>query len=323
MPARRRSPIGMPEPVSLPDSFAYCRRTARSAARNFYYGFRLLPAEKRDALCALYTFMRGVDDISDEPGDIAAKTRGLAQCRAQMDRALAGEFDDDPVWPAFREVMTRYQIPTRYLHDLISGAEMDLTVSRYETWDRLREYCYRVAGTVGLCCLYVFGFSDPRAPELAETLGVAFQLTNILRDLRQDHHLGRIYLPEEDQVRFQVRGGDLGQELSVASVTELVHFESERAWQLYAQGWPLISLVHEDSRAALWALARIYSGILEKIEVRDYNVLADPVARLTTSEKIWILVQAKLGWRGSDNVPRKRDGDRRRAGGPFLGRRAS
>ncbi len=321
----------MPEPVLLSDSFAYCRRTARTAARNFYYGFRLLPAEKRDALCALYTFMRGVDDISDEPGDIAAKTRGLAQCRAQMDRVLAGEFDSDPVWPAFREVMTRYQIPIRYLHDLISGAEMDLTVSRYETFDRLREYCYRVAGTVGLCCLHVFGFSDPQAPELAETLGIAFQLTNILRDLRKDYQMGRIYLPEEDLARFQVRGEDMGQDLDQASengrpsanVVDLVRFESERAWQLYADGWPLISLVDQDSRAALWALARIYSGILEKIEIRDYNVLAAPVARLSTTEKIWILMQAKLGWRGSDNVPRKRDGDRRRAGGSFLGRRAS
>ncbi len=321
----------MPEPVLLSDSFAYCRRTARTAARNFYYGFRLLPAEKRDALCALYTFMRGVDDISDEPGDLAAKTRGLAKCRAQMDRALAGEFDSDPVWPAFREVMARYQIPARYLHDLISGAEMDLTVSRYETFDRLREYCYRVAGTVGRCCLHVFGFSDPQAPELAETLGIAFQLTNILRDLRKDYQMGRIYLPEEDLARFQVRGEDLGRasdhalekDRAGANVLNLVRFESERAWQLYADGWPLISLVHEDSRAALWALARIYSGILEKIEIRDYNVLAAPVARLSTTEKIWILMQAKLGWRGSDNVPRKRDGDRRRAGGSFLGRRAS
>jgi phytoene synthase len=317
----------MPEADLLSDSFAYCRRTARSAARNFYYGFRLLPAAKRDALCALYTFMRGVDDISDEPGDIAAKTRGLAQCRAQMDRALAGEYDNDPVWPAFREVMSRYQIPTRYLHDLISGAEMDLTVSRYETFDRLREYCYRVAGTVGLCCLHVFGFSDPQAPELAETLGIAFQLTNILRDLRKDYDLGRIYLPEEDLARFQVHGEDLGRDLDDkrggANVVNLVRFESERAWGLYAEGWPLISLVHEDSRAALWALARIYSGILEKIEIRDYNVLAAPVARLSTTEKIWILMQAKLGWRGSDNVLRKRDGDRRRAGGSILGRRAS
>ena len=317
----------MPETVLLSDSFAYCRRTARSAARNFYYGFRLLPAEKRDALCALYTFMRGVDDISDEPGEVAAKTRGLAQCRARMDGALAGDFDSDPVWPAFREVMTRYQIPTRYLHDLISGAEMDLTVTCYETFDRLREYCYRVAGTVGLCCLCVFGYSDPRAPELAETLGIAFQLTNILRDLRKDYQLGRIYLPQEDLARFQAQGEDLGRELDHAgggaNVISLVRFESERAWRLYAEGWPLISLVHEDSRAALWALARIYSGILEKIEMRDYNVLAAPVARLSTSEKIWILMQAKLGWRGSDNVPRKRDGDRRRAGGSFLGRRAS
>ena len=301
----------MPEPVLLADSFAHCRRTARTAARNFYYGFRLLPAEKRDALCALYTFMRGVDDISDEPGDVAAKTRGLAQCRAQMDRALAGEFDSDPVWPAFREVMARYQIPTRYLHDLISGAEMDLTVSRYETFDRLREYCYRVAGTVGLCCLHVFGFSDPQAPELAETLGIAFQLTNILRDLRKDYQIGRIYLPEEDLSRFQVRGDDLGRDPgndpgdapdnrpAGGNVVNLVRFESQRAWQLYAEGWPLISLVHQDSRAALWALARIYSGILEKIEIRDYNVLAAPVARLSTTEKIWILMQAKLGRRSS------------------------
>ena len=148
--------------------------------------------------------------------------------------------------------VTRYQIPTRYLHDLISGAEMDLTVTRYETFDRLREYCYRVAGTVGLCCLCVFGYSDPRAPELAETLGIAFQLTNILRDLRKDYQLGRIYLPAEDLARFQVQGEDLGRELDQAgagaNVVSLVRFESERAWQLYAEGWPLISLVHEDSR---------------------------------------------------------------------------
>jgi phytoene synthase len=207
--------------------------------------------------------------------------------------------------------MARYQIPTRYLHDLISGAEMDLTVSRYETFDRLREYCYRVAGTVGLCCLHVFGFSDPQAPELAETLGIAFQLTNILRDLRKDYQIGRIYLPEEDLARFQVRGDDLGRDPgndpgdapdnrpAGGNVVNLVRFESQRAWQLYAEGWPLISLVHQDSRAALWALARIYSGILEKIEIRDYNVLAAPVARLSTTEKIWILMQAKLGRRSS------------------------
>jgi phytoene synthase len=160
---------------------------------------------------------------------------------------------------------------------------------------------------VGLCCLHVFGFSDPQAPELAETLGIAFQLTNILRDLREDYQIGRIYLPEEDLARFQVRGDDLGRDPGDApdnrpaggNVVNLVRFESQRAWQLYAEGWPLISLVRQDSRAALWALARIYSGILEKIEIRDYNVLAAPVARLSTTEKIWILMQAKLGWRSS------------------------
>ena len=125
---------------------------------------------QRDALCALYAFMRGTDDISDEPGELSAKQHGLAALRAEMDRALAGDVSGSPVWPAFRDTVERFQIPRRYLHDLISGAEMDLTVNVYETFDRLREYCYRVAGTVGLCCVHVFGFSDPRAPELAERL---------------------------------------------------------------------------------------------------------------------------------------------------------
>src|SRR5271170_5496700 len=140
-PARRARDV-MPEKVSVPASYDYCRNLARVAARNFYYGFRLLPAQKRDALCALYAFMRGVDDISDEPGDIAVKQRGLAALRAEMDRALAGEVSGSPVWPAFGDTIERYGIPKRYLHDLISGAEMDLTVSEYETFDRLREYCY-------------------------------------------------------------------------------------------------------------------------------------------------------------------------------------
>jgi 15-cis-phytoene synthase len=316
---------GMPEAPALAASIAHCRKLARSAARNFYYGFRLLPAEKRDALCALYAFMRGVDDISDEPGDLASKTRGLAECRARMDRALAddaAELEKDLVWPAFRHFVHRFGIPVRYLHDLISGAEMDLTVARYETFERLREYCYRVAGTVGLCCVYVFGFSDPGAAGLAETLGIAFQLTNILRDIPKDYRMGRVYLPQEDMARFDCRPEDLGAPHAGPNLASLVQFEAARAWKFYEEGWSLIPLVERDSRSALWALARIYSGILEKIEMRNWDVLAAPSARLSTAEKVWVLAQARLGWDGADDVPRKRDSDRRRAGGPFLGRRA-
>lgn len=319
---RRRSQGGMPESLPLDESFAHCRGIARSAARNFYYGFRLLPPEKRDALCALYAFMRGVDDISDEPGELADKTRRLAERRAAMDRALSGRIGDEPVWPAFRYTVTRYGIPARYLHDLISGAEMDLTVASYETYDRLREYCYRVAGTVGLCCLYVFGFRDPSAPELAETLGIAFQLTNILRDLAKDSRMGRVYLPQDDLARFECGSQELSAARTSPRLAALVEFEANRAWRCYYEGWPLISLISEDSRAALWALARIYSGILEKIETRNYDVLTTPPARLSTAEKVWILARARLGWRGPSDALRKRDRDWRRTGGTLLRRRA-
>jgi phytoene synthase len=312
----------MPERISLSESYASCRNIARSAARNFYYGFVLLPDAKRDALCALYAFMRQVDDIADSPGELPDKQRRLAERRAQMDRALAGARDDNPVWPAFCDAVERYQIPPRYLHDLISGAEMDQSVNVYETFERLREYCYRVAGTVGRCCLYVFGFTDPRAPELAESLGIAFQLTNILRDLPRDLAMGRIYLPQEDLERFGCGRSDLSGKAPSLEFTELMQFEADRAWQFYRDGWPLLSLVSEDSRSALWALARIYSGILEKIEAREFDVFSLPPARLSAAEKIWILARARLGWRNETDALRNRDRDRRGTGGPVLRRRA-
>jgi len=313
----------MPEIVGLLASYDYCRSIARAAARNFYYGFLLLPAEKRNALCALYAFMREIDDIADSPGELPEKRRKLAERRAAMDRALAGDHDDSPMWPAFCHTVTHYEIPPRYLHDLISGAEMDLTVRAYETFDRLREYCYRVAGTVGLCCLYVFGFTDPRAPELAQKLGIAFQLTNILRDLPRDLHLGRIYLPQEDLRRFGCTREMLSRESSDdPAFQNLMRFEADRAWQFYGEGWQLLSLVSADSRGALWALARIYSGILAKIETRNYDVLSSPPAGLSAAEKIWILARARLGWRSENDALRIRDRHRRRAGGPFLRRRA-
>jgi phytoene synthase len=317
-------PVRMSDAREVAASYDYCRDVTRTAARNFFYGIRVLPAAKRDALCALYAFMRGADDIADEAaGSVAEKKRGLAELRAEMDRALAGEAGASKVWPAFRDTITRYNIPARYLHDLISGAEMDLTVSSYETFERLREYCYRVAGTVGLCCVHVFGFTDARATELAKRLGIAFQLTNILRDVAKDFEMGRVYLPQEDLDRF---GCDIAEEIRRPARSkefiELVEFETQRAWQYYAEGWQLLELVEPDSRAALWALARIYAGILEKIELRGFDVLTPPPARLSSAEKVWILARARLGWQDLNYVPRIRERDRRRAGGAVRGRRA-
>ncbi|HEV2422808.1 MAG TPA: phytoene/squalene synthase family protein [Candidatus Acidoferrales bacterium] len=305
----------MPDPAVVA-AYLHCRKIARSAARNFYYGFVLLPEAKRDALCALYAFMRGVDDISDEPGALEEKRTGLRRLRGEMDRALAAENTSDPVWIALRDTVSRFQIPHRYLHDLISGAEMDLTVSAYETFRDLRKYCYHVAGAVGLCCLYVFEFTDARAPERAEKLGIAFQLTNILRDVRGDYAMGRTYLPREDLVRFgcdperEFKQGSAGQ-----CAANLLRFEAERAWQFYREGSELLPLVNPDSRAALWALARIYSGILQKIDKLGVAVVNGERAGLSVAEKSWILLRARLGWFKENDGFEERDGDWRRTGG--------
>ncbi len=306
---------------SVAHSYAECRRVARSSASNLYYAFFMLPQAKRDALCALYAFMRLVDDVSDTVGSATDKQRGLARWRAALDAAVAGDVSGHPILPAFADTIERFHIPPRYFHDLISGAEMDLTVGEYPTFDRLREYCYRVAGTVGLTCLHVFGFDDPHAPDLAEKLGIAFQLTNILRDVRGDYEMGRVYLPLEDLAQFAVRREELGRGPVTPEMRGLLEFETARAWNYYREGVELIPLVHADARAALWALARIYSSLLRRIEALGYDVFSERV-RLSTPEKTGILLRARFGWYSPKNVLEERDRDRRRPGGTFLGRRA-
>jgi 15-cis-phytoene synthase len=291
----------MPD-AAVENSYRYCRQLARSAARNFYYGFVLLPDAKRDALCALYAFMRGVDDISDEPGSIEVKRRRLQEQRAELDLILAGGSTSDPAWPALRDTVERFGIPPRYLHDLIAGAEMDLSVAEYETFDDLRRYCYHVAGAVGLCCLCVFGFTDSQAPEFAEKMGIAFQLTNILRDVREDLAMGRVYLPREDFAKFGCDVKQFSEDSAAARALGMLKFETMRARDFYREGWKLLPLVSADSRAALWAMARIYSGILQKIERRGVHVLRGERVRLSAAEKVWILFRARMGWFNHDGA---------------------
>ncbi|MCL6480509.1 MAG: squalene synthase HpnC [Firmicutes bacterium] len=212
LPLPRR---GAPDPAPatgathLDAAYAGCERLVRAAHTNFYFAFHLLPRPKRRALCALYAFMRRADDIADGPGSAEEKAERLRQLGAELHHGLARASVADPVLAALADTVQRYAIPHRLLDDLLSGAAMDLTVRTYARFEDLRDYCYRVAGTVGLCCLQVFGYRDARAPELAEQLGIAFQLTNILRDLREDFERGRIYLPEEDLQRFGCTGPDL------------------------------------------------------------------------------------------------------------------
>jgi squalene synthase HpnC len=313
-------PVTANSPEQVAASYAECNRIARASKSSFYLAFFGLPRPKRNALCALYAFMRLVDDVSDEPGGLDAKRSGLARWRALLDEAVAGRTGAHAILPALADTIVRYQMPSRYFHDLILGAEMDLTVKSYATFDRLSEYCYRVAGTVGLTCLHVFGFRDPHAPDLAERLGLAFQLTNILRDVRGDYDMGRVYLPEEDLARFGCRAEDLRGPLT-PELRELLNFEAGRAWRLYQEGAPLVHMVNAESRATLWALVRTYSTLLARIEEEGFDVFSSRVS-LSSAEKVQYLVVAGMsGWWKRDALA-KRSGDRRRPGGDVLRRRA-
>jgi phytoene synthase len=322
--------------TSVSSSYSECHRIARAAHSNFYYAFYLLPKPKRDGLAALYAFMRLVDDVADEGRDLAAKQRGLADWRAALDDAVIGEerlvdgsaalasaapAGATEVLPALVDTMQRYKMPARYLHDLISGAEMDLTLRAYPTFDRLREYCYRVAGTVGLTCTHVFGFHDPRALDLAEKLGLAFQLTNIIRDVHEDYAVGRVYIPEEDLARYGVSSQDFGKSEATLGVRELLRFETDRAWQCYEEGSALFGLIDPESRGALWLLAHTYSALLARIESLDFAVFGERV-RLSKAEKMLFIAKARFGRLSEENILEKRDRDRRRAGGTGSQRRA-
>jgi squalene synthase HpnC/squalene synthase HpnD len=317
-----------PPIASVEESFQECERVIKAAHSNFYYAFFLLPKPKREGLTALYAFMRLVDDVADEGSNVADKQRNLAKWRAAFDSVLT-QSDSSAlrnlrgaaVLPALVDTMRRFGMPSRYLHDLISGAEMDLTVDRYPTFERLREYCYRVAGTVGLTCTHVFGFRNSRALDLAEKLGLAFQLTNIIRDVHEDYSLGRVYIPEEDLARYGVAASTFGLNEATLGVRELLRFEAERAWQFYEEGSQLLGLIDEDSRATLWLLTHTYSALLARIEAQDFAVFEERV-RLSRAEKMMFIAKARFGRLTEENILEKRDRDRRRAGGTGVRRRA-
>ena len=282
--------------VNLEASYAFCRRIARTRARNFYYSFLLLSREQRDAMCAIYAFMRYCDDISEGAG---ASREAIDRWRSDLDRALAGQYGDNPLWPAFHATVRRYQIPCQYFHEMISGVSSDIEPRRIQTFDELYRYCYQVASVVGLTIIHIFGFESQEALALAEKCGIAFQLTNILRDVREDAENQRVYLPAEDIRRF---GADLAQRNE--SFTRLLGFEAERARRYYDESRPLVELVHAGSRASLWALIEIYRRLLTRIERSNFDVLSRRI-RVPAWEKIGILIEARLrGYRPQRLSPR-------------------
>jgi phytoene synthase len=279
----------------IEQSYEYCRRIARSRAKNFYYSFLLLSSQQRKAMCAIYAFMRYCDDLSDEPGATGA---AIDRWRAEMEDALQGRFSGHPVWPAFHHTVRRFGIPHEYFREMIAGVASDLEPRTLQTFDELYRYCYQVASVVGLTIIHIFGFDTRSALPLAEKCGVAFQLTNILRDIREDAERGRIYLPSEDLRRFGVSEADLHAGNRTDSLLRLMRFEAARARAYYDESMPLLDLVHPRSRPSLWALIAIYSRLLERIEATNYDVFSRRV-RLSSLEKSWILVQALLSNRAA------------------------
>ena len=266
--------------AGLRSSYQFCGDVARRQARNFYYSFLLLPADRRRAMCALYAFLRHTDDLADEPGPVAAKRRALDAWRSELDAALGGAGASWPGLPALADTVARHGVPARHLHEVLDGVAMDLEPVAYPTFADLYAYCYRVASAVGLCCIRIWGYRSEggRAEALAEACGVALQLTNILRDVREDAQLGRIYLPREDLDRFGVVAAELNASRPSDAVRALLAYQGQRASDYYRQARPLIELVEPVGRPVLRAIVGIYSTLLDEIARRDYNVLAGRVA---------------------------------------------
>jgi phytoene synthase len=289
-------------PLQLRAAYSVCRHIARSAAKNFYYGFLLLPHRKRNALSAVYAFMRHADDLSDDPSIPAEQRRAkLDEWMDALRRVVAGERTDDPVLFALADSQKHFNIPLDLLEKLVHGTEMDVPAAadgrlprlQYETFNQLYDYCYHVASVVGLVCIRIFGYRDPRAEKLAEEVGVAFQLTNILRDVKEDAGLGRVYLPREDFARFGVDIQSLTNGSAPASLRPVMEFEALRARGYYRAAEDLLPLIDDDSRAALWTLVEIYRRLLEKIIARDYDVFSQRVS-LSAAEKLRVMAKGFL-----------------------------
>jgi phytoene synthase len=293
-------------PLQLRAAYSVCRHIARSAAKNFYYGFLVLPLRKRNALSAVYAFMRHADDISDDPSIAPEERREkLHGWMNALRRVAAGERTDDPVLFALADSQKVFNIPLDLLEKLVHGTAMDVPAGlrspaagadpqlQYETFDQLYEYCYHVASVVGLICIRIFGYRDPRAEKLAEETGVAFQLTNILRDVKEDAGLGRVYLPREDFARFGIDVHSIINGSAPVVLRPLLEFEALRARGFYRSAEDLLPLIEDDSQAALWTLVEIYRRLLERIIARNYDVFSERV-RLSTSEKLRVMAKGFL-----------------------------
>ena len=324
---QRTRPAG--REVASPDlaaSFAHCHAVTRQQAKNFYYGLRLTPEPKRSALYAVYAFMRACDDLVDQPVDreggesqaethdatdaadaaevaeVAIRRERVEAFRAELQRVLdGGPTPAGPMWPAFAHVVHTYGVRGEHLHAMLDGQLADLEPTTYQTFDELYDYCYKVASVVGLVCVSVWGDDgDPAVPKLAEHRGIALQLTNVLRDVKEDALRGRVYLPREDLDRFGVDPAVLRGESGSppAAFVDLMNFELDRAGDYYEKSKGLESHVDPACRATCWAMMRIYRRLVEKIAADPARVLRQRVA-LSPPRKAYLAARAtwKRTWK--------------------------
>lgn len=293
--------------VSTTEAYGFCRDVARREAKNFYWAFRILPRHKSDAMCAVYAFMRRADDISDdESKPVEARRQEMAEWikswRASRGSEAAAGSSRNPVFVALADTQRRFAIPDELLEELVRGTTMDLEphtqdeggMQTYPTFEDLYGYCYLVASVVGLVCIRIFGYSDPRAEALAEETGVAFQLTNILRDVKEDIERGRLYLPMDLMDEFGESVDDVRALAAGRAMTErergMLATLAIRAEKYYVAAGKLIPLLDRDSRAAMWVLVRIYHRLLGRIAARKMDVFRSRV-RVGTGEKLAILAR--------------------------------
>jgi 15-cis-phytoene synthase len=292
--------------MTTAEAYRFCRDVAKREAKNFYWAFRVLPRHKSDAMCAVYAFMRRADDISDdESKTLDARRVEMTAWMGSWRATAGGGGTDDPVFVALGDTLRRFEIPESLIEELVAGTTMDLEphavgadgVQTYATFEDLYRYCYLVASVVGLVCIKIFGYTDARAERLAEETGVAFQLTNILRDVKEDVERGRVYLPLDLLDEFGESTAEVRELAAGRAMTErergMLATLAIRAEKYYVAAGKLIPLLDRDSRAAMWVLVTIYHRLLGRIAAKKMDVFSERVS-VVTAEKVGILARGAM-----------------------------
>lgn len=283
-------------PVS--EALRYCGEITKKRARNFYYGLKLAPQPQRSALFTIYAWMRKADDLVDGVSDDSRQCmEQIETFRANTDAALAGNEvdDDDPMWIALADIAQSFDVQPQFLHAMLDGQIDDLAGRQYENFEQVHEYCYRVASSVGLVCISIWGYTDQAAPELAIDRGIAFQLTNILRDYKEDYDVGRIYLPAAEFAAAKLTPQQLRDWSQPDKCRQFINAQAQRASSFYDRSKSLDQMITPSCRPALWAMTTIYRSLLEKIQQQPAQIIESKRVRLGSWQKGMIAFRAKFG----------------------------